>query len=46
MEYIEARKSFISFDEPIFKSKFKIRIQHDVSLHAMSNMPIYNSTYM
>lgn len=46
MEYIEARKSFICFDEPIFKSKFKIKIQHDVSLHAMSNMPIEKTTYM
>ncbi|CAF0852077.1 unnamed protein product [Brachionus calyciflorus] len=40
LEYIEARKSFICFDEPGFKALFKIRIIHDKSLDVMSNMPI------
>ena len=40
MEYIEARKSFISFDEPEFKAEFDIAIIHEENLSAMSNMPI------
>ena len=37
MEYIEARKSFISFDEPGFKSVFRITVIHDKSLNVLSN---------
>lgn len=44
MAYIEARKSFPCFDEPIYKAIFKIRIIHDSSLTAMSNMPIRTKT--
>lgn len=41
LEYIEARKSFPSFDEPGFKSVYKMTIIHDASLPTtMSNMPI------
>ncbi|CAF0711353.1 unnamed protein product [Brachionus calyciflorus] len=40
LEYIEARKSFICFDEPGFKAIFKIKIIHHKSLDVMSNMPI------
>jgi aminopeptidase N len=32
MEYIEARKAFVSFDEPGFKSIFRTTIIHDESL--------------
>ncbi len=44
--FVEARKGFICFDEPRFKSVFKITIIHDESLMAMSNMPIENSKDM
>jgi aminopeptidase N len=40
MEYIEARKSFICFDEPGYRSKFKLTITHDSSVTSMSNMPV------
>jgi aminopeptidase N len=46
LEYIEARKSFLSFDEPELKSTFSITIIHEENLHAMSNMPISKKTNM
>lgn len=46
LEYIEARKCFPSFDEPGFKSVYKMTIVHDNSLTAMSNMPIDSSNLM
>ena len=46
LEYIEARKSFPSFDEPGFKSVYKMTIIHDSSLFAMSNMPVTSTTNM
>ena len=44
MEATDARKSFICFDEPDMKATFKLRVIHDCSLHALSNMPIKSST--
>ena len=44
LSYIEARKSFPCFDEPTFKAVFKIRIIHDSSLTAISNMPVASKT--
>lgn len=44
LEYIEARKSFPCFDEPGFKSTYKITIIHDSSLNAISNMPVASKT--
>jgi aminopeptidase N len=41
--FIDARKAFLCFDEPGFKSIFKITILHDKSLQALSNMPIKSS---
>lgn len=43
LEYIEARKSFPSFDEPGFRSVFKVTIIHDDSMIAWSNMPVESS---
>jgi aminopeptidase N len=43
MEYVEARKSFISFDEPGFKSVFRITLIHDNNTTAMSNTQIKSS---
>lgn len=40
LEYIEARRSFPCFDEPGFRSVFRVTIIHDNSMIAMSNMPI------
>lgn len=40
MEPTHARKSFPCFDEPDLKARFKIRVKHDSSLHAFSNMPV------
>ena len=40
MEYIEARKSFVSFDEPAFKAKFRLSIIHDQSLNVWANTEI------
>ncbi len=44
MEYIEARKSFICFDEPEFKAIFKLTIIHDNSLFPLTNMPVNKTT--
>lgn len=45
LEYIEARRSFPCFDEPGFKSVYKMTIIHDSTLMGtMSNMPIVNQT--
>lgn len=46
MEATDARKSFICFDEPDMKAVFKLRVIHDSSLHALSNMPIKSSFAM
>jgi len=46
LEAVEARKAFICFDEPEFKSNFSIKVIHDSSLHAMSNMPIKSKEKM
>ena len=46
METVEARKSFICFDEPEWRATFKIQVMHDKSLKAFSNMPILSSTDM
>ncbi len=43
MEPVDARKSFPCFDEPDMKAVFKLRIIHDSSVHALSNMPIKSS---
>lgn len=43
-ECIEARKAFISFDEPSFKAKVSITVKHDSSLTAFSNMPVKSKT--
>lgn len=39
-EPVEARKAFPSFDEPAYKALFKIKVRHDSSVEAISNMPI------
>lgn len=44
MEPTHARKSFPCLDEPDLKSRFKIRVKHDSSLHCLSNMPIESTT--
>lgn len=46
LEAVEARKAFICFDEPIFKAVFSIKIKHDSSLTAWSNMPIKSVEYL
>jgi aminopeptidase N len=47
MEYIEARKSFVSFDEPGFKAVFGMTIIHDKSLKTtLSNNVIKSSDTM
>ena len=46
LEYIEARKAFLSFDEPELKSTFRITIIHEENLDAMSNMPVATKTKM
>ena len=43
MEATDARKSFICFDEPDMKAKFKLRVLHDSSLKVLSTMPIKSS---
>lgn len=40
LETVEARKSFPCFDEPAMKAKFNLKLIHDSSLTAFSNMPI------
>jgi aminopeptidase N len=45
MEYIDARKAFVCFDEPGFKSVYRIRIIHDKSLtKVLSNNRAKNTT--
>lgn len=39
MQATEARSVFPCFDEPRFKSTFKIVLEHGNKLHALSNMP-------
>jgi aminopeptidase N len=46
MEPTDARKSFVCFDEPDMKARFKIKVIHDSSLHAMSNMPIKSTIFL
>jgi aminopeptidase N len=42
----DARKAFISFDEPDMKARFKIHVIHDASLNVVSNMPIQSSVIL
>ncbi len=46
METVEARKSFLCFDEPEWRAIFNIKVKHDKSLKAFSNMPIKTEKIM
>lgn len=35
-----ARKAFVCYDEPKFRAPIRLQIQHDISYHAISNMPV------
>ena len=44
MEPAAARKVFPCFDEPLFKSIFKITVLHESDYNALSNMPVERKT--
>ena len=46
MEPTHSRQAFPCFDEPAMKAKFRLRVVHDSSLLALSNMPTKSSTNM
>lgn len=43
-EPIYARKALPCFDEPSFKSKFKLTIRLQTGLQVISNMPVISKT--
>ncbi|PWZ13767.1 hypothetical protein Zm00014a_014677 [Zea mays] len=43
-ESVDARRCFPCWDEPAFKAKFKLTLEVNVGMVALSNMPIANQT--